>query len=127
MRRIVEITPQSPIEAQPQPPVIPKPPVVSKPSVPSKPPKKKGLTPEEIKQIIKTKESWVKRSSYLEKEYKRISDKYSSDLETWINKQDNLPDNDYGKRILWQVKKAREAPGKLDFYKKLLVKKEKQK
>ena len=114
MRRVVEIS-QSPAR-----PPLPPGKKIEKPK--AKPPEKVKLPKETIEEIIEALENAIKRTERFEKKYKHISEKYNEDLEQFIKREgDNLPEWDWGKKVLACCKKRREQIRKLKFYNKLLI------
>ena len=83
---------------------------------------KRGLSEKLILEIIAILEGQIRKTPKALKSYKKISQKYGEDLQTWVDKHKNLPYDDPGNLLCLFLKRAQKAPGKLLFYKKLLEK-----
>ena len=81
---------------------------------------KKNLSEENVLEIIAILEEQIRKTPHAKKAYKKISQKYGQDLQTWVDKQKNLPYSDPGNLLCLFLKRALKAPGKLLFYRKLL-------
>ena len=106
MYRVVEIN-DSPVKKAPK----------------AKKPEKQDLPKEKVLAIIATLERQIRKAPRAKKSYKRISKKYDEDLQTWVDRQKNLPYEDPGNQLCLFLKRAQKAPGKLQFYKELLKRK----
>ena len=84
--------------------------------------KKNQLSPDQILKIIQKFKKGAKNYDFWKKKYERISKKYDGDLEDFLKREgDNLPEDDWGKRVLYYYKKTKRASGKLAFYERLLT------
>ena len=83
---------------------------------------KKLLSEKKVLEIIAILEEQIRKTPHAKKAYKKISQKYGEDLQTWVDKHKNLPYDDPGNMLCLFLKRAQKAPGKLLFYKKLLEK-----
>ena len=108
---------------------VTKPPLMAKPK-PKPKPKKVHLPEEKILELIQIFEKRAKSYKYWKKKYDRISKKYNEDLAEFIKREvKNLPKGDWGRRVAYFYKHAKQSNGKLEFYQKLLeqVQQEKEK
>lgn len=62
----------------------------------------------------------TKQEIFLLKRYKTISEKYDVDLTEWINEQKDLPEDDFGLRVVQTLKEVKKEKKQTMFYKKIL-------
>ena len=115
MYKVVEIN------HSPTPPIT----TIQPPKAKKKAKKKAGkakLSKEKLLEIVIILERQIRYLPKAQERYRRISNKHKVDLATWVESQKDLPKDDHGRQLCLYIERCKKAPGKLEFYKKILAK-----
>ena len=87
-------------------------PVATPPKAAKKQKKPLSEKEEALKRIVFLRKR-IKKIPYVQRVYDRISEKYGIDLRSWISKQDNLPRDDYGLKLVKFLDRTENYPEQL--------------